>query len=148
MSAAHLFGERAGDLGLALLDVRDCASTTLDDGYELPSGFTVAADETVHVADGSVIRRDGVLARADGKLVLTDGTVTSPPASPPGAPTGVARGADRREGDRQLRRAVLERLPAHLVHRDGESGRLRLQRQVEPDHRRRPHQRRRATRSR
>jgi len=66
-----------------------CSSTTFSDGYELPSAFTVAADETVHVGDGSIVRRDGVLARADGKLVLTTGVTTLPPVSPPGAPSGV-----------------------------------------------------------
>ena len=89
MSASHLFGS-APAVAPWRYWLCDCESTTFEDGFELPSGFTVLPDDTVHLSDGSVIRRDGVLERADGKLVLADGSVTGPAASPPGAPTGVA----------------------------------------------------------
>jgi hypothetical protein len=90
MNAAHLSAGAPATGAWRFWMCHGCDSTILADGYELPSGFTVAADETVVVADGSVIRRDGVLARVDGKLVLTDGTITSPPAPPPATPTGVS----------------------------------------------------------
>jgi uncharacterized repeat protein (TIGR01451 family) len=93
VSAAHLFGSAPAVDDWRYWICSDCASTTLSDGYELPSGFIVAPDETVHLADGSVIRRDGVLARADGKFVLADGTITNVLPAPPGAPHDVRAGA-------------------------------------------------------
>ena len=103
---SHLFGSAAAVSPWRFWMCASCTSTTLDDGYELPSGFTVQPDETVRVSDGSVIRRDGVLVRADGKLVLADGEVTSPPASPPARTDGRARGRAGRTGARHVRRAV------------------------------------------
>jgi hypothetical protein len=89
VSAAHLFGSAPAFDDWRFWVCADCSSTTLSDGYVLPSGFTVATDETVHLADGSVIRRDGVLARADGKFVLADGTIAAALPAPPLAPSGV-----------------------------------------------------------
>jgi hypothetical protein len=93
VSAAHLFGSAPALGDWRFWVCAACASTTFRDGYELPSGFTVAPDETVHVSDGSVVRRDGVLARADGKFVLTDGTITATLPPPPGPPTEIRAAA-------------------------------------------------------
>ena len=100
-----------------------------DDGYELPSGFTVAAGRD---------RARRPTARSSAATACSrapTGSSSSPTARSrarrrrrPARPTGVAAAADRREGRRQLRRAAVERLPDHLVHRHGEPGRLRLQR--------------------
>jgi hypothetical protein len=89
VSAAHLFGSAPATAAWRYWMCAACASTTFDDGYVLPSRFTVAPDETVRIDDGSLVRRDGVLARADGKFVLTDGTIAAGLDPPPGPPTGV-----------------------------------------------------------